>query len=89
MKYCQINNIYKKYRDDTKGDFEIISSLKNEKTGYTEEIVRSGIKEFPIDQKFDFLAYKANEFTKPIYNHHDAQREFVKEWNMINKQNFP
>ena len=75
--YRKKNDLYKQYRESNKANFEIIGSSLDEKTGYKTEITKTGLREFPIEQKFSFLAYKAFGFEKPINNFNDAKRDHV------------
>ena len=81
--YKQKNTLYRNYRESDKANFEIIGSSIDEKTGYKTEITRTGTKEFPIVQKFSFLAYKAIEYYKPIISYSDAKREHIYDVNII------
>jgi hypothetical protein len=84
-KYIQKNNLYRNYRESDKADFQIIGSSIDEKTGYKTEITKTGTKEFPIEQKFSFIGYKAIEYAKPIISYNDAKREHVDEVNLKRK----
>ena len=83
--YKQKNLLYRNYRESDKANFEVIGSAINEKTGYKTEITKTGIKEFPIEQKFSFLSYKAVEYGKPIINYNDAKREHIDDVNLRRK----
>jgi hypothetical protein len=79
------NKLYQIFRVSNKADFEIIGSSINEKTGYKTEFTKTGLKEFPIKQKFDFLVCKVAEYSKPIISYNDAKREHVDEVNLRRK----
>lgn len=83
--YKQKNTLYRNYREGDKADFEIIGSTIDEQTGYKTEITKTGTKEFPIEQKFGFLAYKITEYNKQINNYNDAKREHIDGVNLRRK----
>jgi hypothetical protein len=84
--YIQKNNCFKKFRESNKAIFEIINSFTDEKTGERIEISRFGTEEYPIKQNFDFLAIKAAEYEKPVYDRNDAKREHVDDINLWRKE---
>lgn len=84
-KYRLLNNKYREYREGNKADFEIIASPKYCKAGYETDFVKTGLKEFPIEQKFSFFCYKAIEYHKEIKSYKDSIREHVEEVNLIRK----
>jgi hypothetical protein len=84
--YKKKNTLYRNYREGGKADFEVIGSTTDEKTGYKTEITKTGIKEFPIEQKFGFLAYKATEYSKQIISYNDAKREHIDNVNLKRKE---
>lgn len=83
--YKYKNSMYRNYRNSNKSDFEIIGSSINEKTGYKTEITKTDVKEFPIEQKFNFIACKANEYISSIISYNDAKRENVDHVNLKRK----
>jgi hypothetical protein len=83
--YKKKNSLYRNYREDDKADFEILGSTIDEKTGYKTEITKTGTKEFPIEQKFGFLAYKITEYNKQIISYNDAKREYIDDVNLRRK----
>jgi hypothetical protein len=83
--YKQKNILYRNYRESDKANFEVIGSTIDEKTGYKTEITKTGTKEFPIEQKFSFLSYKAVEYSKPIISYNDAKREHIDDVNLRRK----
>ena len=84
-KYSQKSNFYRNFRENNKANFEIIGSTIDDKTGDKIEITKTGLKEFPIEQNFNFLACKATEYTKPINGYNDAKREHIDETNICIK----
>jgi hypothetical protein len=84
-KRIQKNNSYRNYRESDRSNFEIIGSSTDEKTGYKTEVTRVGTKEFPIEQKFGFVGYKAVEYGKKIISYNDAKREHVDDVNLRRK----
>lgn len=83
--YKRKNTLYRNYRESDKANFEIISSTIDEKTGYKTEITKTGTKEFPIEQIFSFLTYKAVEYSKQIISYNDAKREHIDDVNLRRK----
>jgi hypothetical protein len=66
----------KNFRNDVRVKIDLLNT-KEIKAGTKEEIVNSGLKEYPIKQIFHFYGIKVRAFNESIINHNEATRDIM------------
>jgi hypothetical protein len=74
--YKQILHETKLFRNDVKANIEILKKTVK-RNNNIEELVNSGIKEYPIEQQFNFYAIKSDSYHETINNHFEAKRDVM------------
>ena len=74
--YKQLALETQQYRDNVKVSIDLLNTKKNQ-DGSKEEIVKSGLIEYPIVQKYNFYEIKARAYIEQITNFHDATRKSI------------
>lgn len=74
--YNQISHETQLFRNDFKAKIEILKKTVN-KNENMEALVNSGIKEYPIQQQFNFCALKNDAYLEIINTHFEAKRNVM------------
>jgi len=74
--FNSISDKTKNFRNDVKVKLNLLSKRVKD-DGEIEEIINSGLKEYPIEQNFNFYSLKYDAYMKQITNHVQARREVM------------
>jgi hypothetical protein len=75
-RYKQLALETKKYRDNVRVSIDLLGTKENQ-DGSKEEVVKSGLIEYPIDQKCHFYEFKEMAYKEHITNFYEATRRSI------------